>query len=117
MTDYDVGRAALRTHRDLSGGNLQKFIMARSMKEKPRVLFCSYPTRVSYKSHLFLSGKDPRGPDRGCGIVLLSAILKSMFSLSDRLVVLCRGRIAGEVRPAEATVRQVGMMMMGVAGA
>ncbi len=119
MADYDVRARGIgdRTA-DLSGGNLQKFIMARSLRETPRVLICSYPTRgLDIKATCFIREKILEARNRGCGIVLLSGDFEELFSLSDRLVVLCRGRIAGEVRPAEATVRQVGMMMMGVAGA
>lgn len=119
MADYDVRARGIEDRTaDLSGGNLQKFIMARSLKEKPRVLICSYPTRgLDIKATCFIREKILEARNRGCGIVLLSGDFEELFSLSDRLVVLCRGRIAGEVRPAEATVREVGMMMMGVAGA
>ena len=48
------------------------------------------------------------------GLLLLSGDFEELFALSDRIVVLYRGQIVGEVLPEETTVREVGMMMMGV---
>lgn len=100
---------------NLSGGNLQKFIMARSLSRQPRVLICAYPTRgLDIKATYFIREKILEARKQGCGVLLLSGDFEELFALSDRLIVLYRGKIAGEVRPQDTTVRQVGMLMMGV---
>jgi ABC-type uncharacterized transport system ATPase subunit len=115
MADFDVrARGVEDRTADLSGGNLQKFIMGRSLRDEPRVLICAYPTRgLDIKAAYFIRERIQEARDRGCGVLLLSGDFEELFALSDRLVVLYRGKIAGEVLPQETTVREVGMMMMG----
>ena len=102
---------------NLSGGNLQKFILARALGKHPRVLICEYPTRgLDIKATWFVRDRILRAREAGMGVLMISGDFEELFSLSDRIVVLYGGRIVGEVRPEETTVRKVGMMMMGVSG-
>ena len=115
MEAFDVrARGVEDRTADLSGGNLQKFIMARSLKDAPQVLICAYPTRgLDIKAAYFIQEKIQEAKEHGCGVLLLSGDFDELFALSDRLIVLYRGKIAGEVSPQQTTVRAVGMLMTG----
>lgn len=78
-------------------------------------MICAYPTRgLDIKATWFIREKILKAREDGMGLLLLSGDFEELFALSDRIVVLYRGRIVGEVVPEKTTVREVGMMMMGV---
>ena len=115
MQDFDV-RAAGPGERsaNLSGGNLQKFILARELESEPQVLICSYPTRgLDVKASWFIRSQLTKAKERGAGVVLFSGDLDELFAISDRIVVLYRGRVVGQLRPEETTAQEVILMMMG----
>ena len=116
MIDFDVrARGITDRSANLSGGNLQKFILARALSKHPKAMICAYPTRgLDIKATWFIREKILKAREDGMGLLLLSGDFEELFALSDRIVVLCRGRIVGEVVPEKTTVREVGMMMMGV---
>ena len=116
MEDYDVrARGAEERTANLSGGNLQKFIMARALSKNPKALICSYPTRgLDIKATWFIREKVLEAKSSGVGILLISGDFEELFALSDRIVVMYRGKIVGEVLPEDSSVREVGSMMMGV---
>jgi len=100
--------------RALSGGNQQKLVVGRELSLPPRLLLAAQPTR----------GVDLRGSelihrhllalrDAGCAVLLVSSELEELMTLADRLLVLHRGRVAGELDPARATVEEVGLLMTG----
>jgi general nucleoside transport system ATP-binding protein len=98
----------------LSGGNLQKAVLAREIDQQPAVLVASGPTRgldvgatVEVRRRLL----DER--DRGAGILLISEDLEELRALADRIAVIHRGAIVGEVDAAEATVEELGLLMAG----
>lgn len=116
MEQFDVRARGIEDRTaDLSGGNLQKLLLARSLQKEPKVLICAYPTRgLDIKASFFIREKIAQAKRAGLGVLLLSGDFEELFALSDRLVVLYRGKIAGEVRPQETDVGEVGRMMMGV---
>jgi simple sugar transport system ATP-binding protein len=98
----------------LSGGNLQKLILAREISRKPKVIIAVYPVRgldVGAIEAIHQMLIDER--DRGAGILLVSEDLDELLSLSDRIVVVFEGQIMGEVQPDEALVDDIGLMMAG----
>lgn len=100
---------------NLSGGNLQKFILARELSQKPRAMICSYPTRgVDVMASYFIRSNILKARDEGMGVLLISGDLEELFYLADRLVVMYKGRIVGELNPKETTLQEVGRLMMGV---
>ena len=115
IESYDVRtRGVDERTAQLSGGNLQKFIMARSLRETPKLLICEYPTRgLDIRAAMFIREKIVEAKKAGCGVLLLSGDFDELFSLSDRLIVMYKGKIVGERRPEETTVREIGMLMMG----
>jgi simple sugar transport system ATP-binding protein len=115
MEDFDVRAAGCMTRSaNLSGGNLQKFILARELEGNPRVLICSYPTRgLDMKASWFIRSQLTHAKEAGTGIVLFSGDLDELFAISDRIVVLYRGRVAGERYPEKTTPQNMILMMMG----
>ncbi len=100
----------------LSGGNLQRVVLAREMARHPRVIVAFYPTRgldvpsATAARELLVAARDA-----GAGVLLISEDLGELFMLSDRLVVLYRGRIVGAFRPQHTSVNEVGRLMTGSA--
>ena len=98
--------------RSLSGGNQQKLIIGREFKVNPKLLLVSQPTRgVDIGAIEFIHRKLVALRDEGCGILLVSAELEEVTSLSDRLLIIHDGKIVGEVDPKVATVEEIGLLM------
>ncbi len=98
--------------RALSGGNQQKLIIGREFELKPRLLLVAQPTRgVDIGAIEFIHRKLVELRDAGCAVLLVSAELEEVMSLSDRLLVIHEGRIAGEVDPASAKPADIGILM------
>ncbi len=100
--------------RALSGGNQQKVVLARELATAPRVLVAAQPTRgvdvgAIERIHAELSSLR----EGGAAVLLISAELDELLALADRIVVLYRGRIVGELTRAEATRERLGAMMTG----
>ncbi len=98
--------------RSLSGGNQQKLIIGREFKVEPKLLLVSQPTRgVDIGAIEFIHRKLVSLRDAGCAVLLVSAELEEVTSLSDRLLIIHEGRIAGEVDPKVATIEEIGLLM------
>jgi general nucleoside transport system ATP-binding protein len=110
---YDVRPAnAELPARALSGGNQQKLIIGREVKVDPKLLLVSQPTRgVDIGAIEFIHRKLVDLRDSGCAVLLVSAELEEVTSLSDRLLIIHEGRIAGEVDPKVATLEEIGLLM------
>ncbi len=98
----------------LSGGNLQRTLLAREISARPAVMVAVHPTRgldigaTEAVHRLLLELRRRRS-----GILLISEDLDELLSLSDRLVVLYEGQVMGEMAAAEADVELLGLMMAG----
>jgi len=100
----------------LSGGNVQRVVLARELGRNPRLIVAFYPTRgLDVRSAVAAREQLLAARDAGAGILLISEDLDELFALSDRLVVLFRGRNAGGGRPGSLTVETVGHLMTGTA--
>lgn len=115
IQEYDVRTTgALERSANLSGGNLQKFILARELKKKPHMLVCSYPTRgLDVKASYFVRNQITKAKEKGTSTILFSGDMEELFSISDRIVVLNRGKVVGEKKPEETTHEEIILMMMG----
>ena len=99
--------------RALSGGNQQKIIVAREMASQPRVLLASQPTRgVDIGAIEFIHRRIVAERDGGAAVLLVSAELDEVRSLSDRIAVLYEGRIVS-IEPADASEDRLGLLMLG----
>jgi simple sugar transport system ATP-binding protein len=100
--------------RALSGGNLQRMVIAREMSHQPRLIIASYPTRgLDVQSALAARKALLQARDNGAGILLISEDLDELFMLSDRVIVLYQGRIVGTFAPDETDVYEIGHLMTG----
>jgi simple sugar transport system ATP-binding protein len=98
----------------LSGGNIQRMVLAREMAVNPKLILAFYPTRgLDVQSAIAARDLLMASRNKGAGVLLISEDLRELFSLSDRLVVLFRGRIVGSGTPHELTVSEVGYLMTG----
>lgn len=103
--------------RQLSGGNQQKVIIARETQYSPRVLVAGHPTRgldVGAVEGVLRSLLRQR--DKGAGILLVSAELNELLSVSDRVAVIHHGQILGEVAPGPGALQKIGHLMLGETG-
>ena len=99
----------------LSGGNLQKLIAARELAHGSPLVIAAEPTRgVDIGAMEFIHGELLKRRGEGGAILLVSSELTEILKLSDRILVLFEGRIAGEFRADEATEEAIGRLMAGV---
>jgi len=115
MRDYDVKAPAPETRiRLLSGGNMQKLILGRALDGDPSLILANQPARgldvgaVSYVHARLLHARA-----RGAAILLISEDLDEILALSDRIVVISRGRLSTPSRRGERSVREIGELMAG----
>jgi simple sugar transport system ATP-binding protein len=98
----------------LSGGNIQKVIIARELSERPQVLVALYPTRgLDIGSAEYVHKVIAEGAGDGMGTILISEDLDELYKISDRIAVIFRGQLVGYVDPATASREQIGLMMSG----
>jgi simple sugar transport system ATP-binding protein len=98
----------------LSGGNLQRMVIAREMSHQPRLIVASYLTRgLDVQSTLAARKALLQARDEGAGVLLISEDLEELFQLSDRLIVLYQGKIVGTYTPAGTDVYEIGHLMTG----
>jgi len=119
IRDYDVRcpgpDAAVRL---LSGGNIQKVILARVFERSPRVVLANQPTRgldVGATAEIHRRLLEAR--ERGVAIVLISEDLDELLALSDRVAVIARGSLSAPLAVEGVTREQLGLMMAGHAEA
>lgn len=99
----------------LSGGNMQKLIVARELWRKPKLIVALNPTfgldvgATEYIRKILLEQRD-----EGAAILLVSGDLDEILQMSDRLAVMYNGQIMGIVRPGEVSVEEIGLMMSGI---
>jgi simple sugar transport system ATP-binding protein len=100
--------------RALSGGNLQRMVIIRELGLDPHLILASYMTRgLDVQSTLAARRALLDARQAGAGVLLISEDLEELFTLSDRLLVLYEGRIAGAFKPEETDITQVGYLMTG----
>ncbi|MDQ2779368.1 MAG: ABC transporter ATP-binding protein [Pseudomonadota bacterium] len=101
--------------RSLSGGNLQKFIVGREIDVAPRLLIVSQPTwGVDVGAAAQIRAELLALRDAGCALLVVSEELEELFQLSDRIVVMAKGRLSPSLPTAEATVERIGEWMSGL---
>ena len=116
VNEYAVKTPRLDTPiKTLSGGNIQKLIMARELSRRPKVLIAAQPTRgVDIGATEYIHQRLLEQRDAGTAILLISEDLDEVRALSDRIAVMYEGGIIGIVERDQATVEQIGLMMAGI---
>jgi ABC-type uncharacterized transport system ATPase subunit len=116
VNKFSVKTPSLETPvKNLSGGNIQKLIMARELSRQPKVLIAAQPTRgVDIGASEYIRQRLLEQRENGVAILLISEDLDEIQELSDRIAVMCEGRIVGIVKRGEATPEEIGLLMAGV---
>ncbi len=117
IDEYNVKTPTLDTPiKNLSGGNIQKMILARELSRKPGVLIASQPTRgVDIGASEYIHHRLLEQREAGTATLLISEDLDEIRALSDRIAVIYEGKIVGIVNSRDSTIEQLGLMMAGVA--
>jgi len=115
ITEYDVRTPNERVPaKSLSGGNQQKFIVAREINRDPDLIIASQPTRgVDVGAIEFIHKKLVEQRDHGKAVLLVSLELDEVMSLADRIAVIYNGEIVGIVSGKDAEEKELGIMMAG----
>ncbi len=98
----------------LSGGNMQKVVVGRELSGEPKFIVANQPTRgLDVGSIEFVHRTLVDARKEGVGILLISVELEEIMALADRILVLYRGQIQGEVDPNTTTEEEIGFLMAG----
>lgn len=115
IRDFDVRSTGVENPAKwLSGGNLQKLVLAKEMARSPKLLIAEQPTRgldvaaIEYVHNRLLQERE-----RGAAILLISTDLDEIMTLSDRIAVIYEGQIVGSVPQEEADINEIALMMTG----
>jgi len=101
--------------KNLSGGNIQKILLARELSRKPHVLIAAQPTRgLDIGATEYVHERLLEQREGGTAILLISEDLDEILNLSDRIIVIYEGEIMGEVVTKQATPEGLGLLMAGV---
>lgn len=116
VDEYKVKTPDLETPvKNLSGGNIQKLILARELSGNPKVLIAAQPTRgVDIGAAEYIHQRLSEQRDSGTATVVISEDLDEVMALSDRIAVMFEGQLMGIVPREEATRKGIGLMMAGV---
>lgn len=116
VREYDVKTPTLDTPvKALSGGNIQKLILARELSRQPKLLIASQPTRgVDIGATEYIHQRLIEQRNAGTAILLISEDLDEVLALADRIAVMYEGEIVGIV-PPNTRVEELGLMMAGAA--
>ena len=118
VRDYDVRTPSIFvTGESLSGGNQQKLIIGREMRQHPRVLLAAHPTRgVDVGAQAAIWGYIKQARRDGLAVLLVSAELDELIGLSDTIRVMLRGALSGHFDPDTVTREELGSAMTGATG-
>jgi len=115
IKEYDIATpSADAPARNLSGGNLQRLILAKVLSRNPKLLVAAQPTSgLDVGATEFIRKKLMEQKEKGVAILLISEDLSEIMSLSDRIAVIYEGKIVGIIPAAKAEIKEIGLMMAG----
>lgn len=118
ISDYEIKTPSTETPiKNLSGGNIQKLILARELARQPKVLVAAQPTRgvdIGASEYIHRRLLDERA--KGTAILLISEDLDEILALADRIAVMYEGQIVAVLPRESVTVQQIGALMAGSHG-
>jgi simple sugar transport system ATP-binding protein len=116
VAEFDVRTPSLDTPaHNLSGGNIQKLIMARELSGAPSVLLVAQPTRgIDVSASVYIHQRLIRQRADGTAVLVISEDLDEVMAISDRILVIYEGAIISEVDPRTTSREEIGLMMAGV---
>lgn len=112
---FDVRCAGISSPaRNMSGGNMQKLILARVMSEKPRVILANQPTwGLDVGATAFVHQQLIEASAAGAGVILITEDLDELFTISDVIQVMYLGNLSQPIDPEETTASELGLAMSG----
>lgn len=115
IEDFEVKTPDTMTMaKHLSGGNQQKLVIGRELEWGPKLIIAMHPDRgLDIGATKYIQNRLIKERDRGAGILMISTELDEIMELSDRIMVLFEGKIAGILDAKTATREQVGILMAG----
>ncbi len=115
VKEFSVKTPSLETPvKNLSGGNIQKLVLARELSRKPQVIVAAQPTRgLDIGAMEYVHARLLEQRELGTATLVISEDLDEILALSDRILVIFQGRIMGDIPRAEATPEKLGLMMAG----
>ncbi|MEZ5175045.1 MAG: ABC transporter ATP-binding protein [Acidimicrobiia bacterium] len=115
IRDFDIHTPSVDTpFGQLSGGNQQRVVLARELGREPKVLVASQPSRgLDVGAIEYIGERIRHAADEGVGVLLISTDLSEIIALSDRILVIYRGRIIGEMARSELDVERLGLLIGG----
>jgi simple sugar transport system ATP-binding protein len=117
IAEYQIKARPNDKIRTLSGGNMQKVILARVIERQPKVIMVAQPTRgLDVGATDYVRGKLLEQRERGAAILLISEDLDEILALADRIAVIYEGEIMGILSAQEADTERLGLLMSGVRG-
>jgi simple sugar transport system ATP-binding protein len=114
-TEYDIVAPSIRVKaKFLSGGNIQRLILARELSSDPKLVIAAHPTYgLDVGATEYIRRKLVEERDKGAAVLLVSEDLEEILSLSDTIAVMYQGEIMGIGRPDEFSMEEIGLMMAG----
>lgn len=117
IREYNIKAKPAARARTLSGGNLQKVILARVLWRQPALVLAAGPTRgLDVRATEYVHTQLLAQRARGAAVLLVSEDLDEILALADRIAVIFAGRIVGIIPAASASAEQLGLMMAGSEG-
>jgi len=114
IAEYQVKAKPGDLVRTLSGGNIQKIVLARTLSRKPRFVVVAQPTRgLDVGATAYVHERLLEQRDRNAAVLMVSEDLDEVLRLSDRVLVMYGGRIVGDFAADEVDVGRVGLLMAG----
>lgn len=114
IDEFAIKASASDRIRTLSGGNMQKVILARALSNQPQVVMASQPTRgLDVGATEYVRSRLLKEAQRGAAVLLISEDLDEVRALADNIAVIFEGEIMGVVPASKATVDLLGLMMTG----
>jgi simple sugar transport system ATP-binding protein len=112
---YDIKTSGPRTPiKSLSGGNQQKLLVARELEQSPKLLLAVHPTRgVDIGAIDFIHRQIIDARNKGCAVLLISTELDEILTLSDRIGVIFKGKIKGELTREDVQLGKIALWMAG----
>ena len=116
VKEYQISTSSVNLSvKYLSGGNMQKIVLARELSVAPELIIAVHPTRgldvgaMEFVYKTLLTAKD-----NGAAVLLIAGDLEEIFTLSDRVAVMYEGKIIGYSKPDESHLEEIGLMMAGI---
>ena len=114
IAEYQVKAKPTDLVRTLSGGNVQKIVLARTLSREPRFVVAAQPTRgLDVGATVYVHQRLLEQRDRGAAVLLVSEDLDEVLRLSDRVLVMYGGRLVADLAADEIDVERIGLLMAG----